>query len=175
MENKDVLLKKLRDNYRFLCRDVVSDMPFDVVKEIVNSVSKFESSLRSTGHGSRIKKRGYVDDSLLTSSFCALFWFTGDYSDIRCICGVCEFVEADISAKTDISPDGDYSDWSDDVNMSPRGSVSVRDGKVVINVTVECPDDVLYRVVDVFGLKAYMGGKLKIVKGSYIAKVADDD
>jgi hypothetical protein len=173
MENRDVLLKKLKDNYRFLCRDVISEMSFDVVKEIVNSVIRFESGIRSAGYGSLIKKRGYVDDSLLSSSFCGLLWFTGDYSDIRSVCGVCEFVEADILAKTDISPDGDHSDWLDDVNMSPKGSVSVRDGKVVISVTVECPDDALHRVVEVFGLNAYMGGRLKIVKGSYIAAVDD--
>jgi hypothetical protein len=172
MENKDVLLKKLKDNYRFLCRDAVSDMPFDAVKEVVNSVVKFESDIRGAGHGGLIKKRGYADDSLLSSSFCGLLWFTDDYSDISCVCGICEFIEDDM-AKGDISPDGDYSDWPNDVSMSPKGSVSVRDGKVVINVNVECPDDALYRVVEVFGLKAYMNGRLKIVKGSYIAPAGD--
>jgi hypothetical protein len=175
MENTDVMLKKLKDNYRFLSRDLVSDMPSDAIKDVVNSFSRFEGSIRSAGNGDLIKKREYIDDTLPNSSFCGLFWFTGDYSDIRRVCGVCEFVEADILAKADISPDGDYSDWPDDGCTSPKGSVSVHDGKVVINADVGCPDDALYRVVEVFGLKAYQSGRLKVVKGSYIASVPDGD
>jgi len=175
MEDKDVLLKKLRDNHRFLSREVASDMPFEAVKDIADSITKFEGIIRSAGNGDLIKKRGYVDDSIESSSFCGLLWFTADYSDIRRVCGIREFVEADVSSNAEVSPDGGYSDWSKDVNESPKGNVSVHDGKVFINVDVECPDDALYRVVEVFGLKAYKGSKMKVVKGSYIASNTDAD
>jgi hypothetical protein len=107
---------------------------------------------------------GYSGD-YLNSAFAGLFWLDRDFTGITDVAGLREFTINDVKNKASIFPDGFHIDRDVTGNI-PRGRVSLMDGRVVINVGLDCPDSIIPLIKKEFGLDD-LEIVVKAVKGSH--------
>jgi len=89
-----------------------------------------------------------------TSACVGLFWFSRDYKSIEMIKELKEVSEADISLGSRIGPEG-YHIYYEPTSISPRGRVVFKNGKFIIYIGEDCPEDSITLVKETFNLKNY--------------------
>ena len=102
----------------------------------------------------------------LNSSFVGLFWFSEDYSEIIRDEGVVEFFESDIALKNIVLPDGAHRSYESHPYNLPRGRIEVEGGSVIISVGFACPDKIIEKIIQDYGLRKYRS-VIKVKRSSF--------
>ena len=86
-------------------------------------------------------------------SYAGLFWFSDDYNKIEDVRGKIEFTNNEIKARQLVKPIGEHHHHKELDLRRPKGRVTLRkDGKIVINVGLKCPESAIPLIKTEFGL-----------------------
>jgi len=170
MKSKDYLVSSRLAAFKFLLRcQRLPELGLDRLSAL-GKLSQFlvenEKELVSQSVDLSFLKYDIDLATVVNSSFVGLFWLDGAYSEVLDVCGVKEFTKGDVLAGHSLYPEGFHGDYIQNPNKNPRGRVSLLDGRIKINVGLQCPDDTIPRIIDAFGLDAFEG-KVSVSKGMH--------
>jgi hypothetical protein len=98
-------------------------------------------------------------------AFVGLFWFDIEYKSLIDGAGFKIFTKDNIIQRDEIYPEGNHADYRPDIYKKvPRGRVSLRDGIIVINIGIDCPDIAIELVKTGFNLECYDNALIKVIK-----------
>jgi len=93
----------------------------------------------------------------IQSGFVGLFWLDDASAEITDQVGDVEFFQSDLVAKNTILPIGTHRSYGGKPYSSPRGRVEVENGKIIISVGLDCPENTVAKVMDAYSLWPFSG------------------